>query len=316
MTARSARWLLVLAAILWSSGSLFMRLLQRPTALGLDSPPLSEIQIAFYRALFAGLCLVPLLRRADIRFRPAMGALVGMFAVMNALYVSALGLGSAANAIFLQNSSPVWVFFLGWWLLREKADRRSLSAILIAFLGVVVIVAGNWPNGGDAGGAQQIDVLLMGIGSGATYAGVVLLLRYLKDESATWMMTLNLLGTAGMLGVYFLVKLGPEGLWNWLTAPTAKQLLFLAFFGGVQLAAPYVIFARSLRSVSPNEASIITLLEPVLNPLWAYLIDPQGETPTWWTVAGGALLLAALAWRYAPRRSGSVIMPSNDGAAR
>ena len=315
MTARSARWLLVLAAVLWSTGSLFMRLLETPTILGLNEPTLSPIQKAFYRAFFAGLCLVPLLRRADIRFRPAMGVLVGLFAVMNALYISALGLGSAANAIFLQNSSPVWVFFLGWWLLREKADRRSLSAILIALLGIVIIVVGNWPKAGEASGAEQIEVLLMGIGSGATYAGVVLLLRYLNHESATWMMTMNLLGTAFMLGVYFLIALGPEGFWSWVSAPSIRQLLFLAVFGALQLAAPYVIFARSLRSVSPNEASIITLLEPVLNPVWAYLIDPTRETPTWWTLAGGALLLAALAWRYAPRRTGSVIMPSNDGGA-
>ncbi len=298
----SARLFLVLAAVLWSTGSLFMRLLDTPTALGLHEPALSPIQKAFYRALFAGLCLAPFVRRRDVRFRPAMGVLVGTFAIMNALYISALGLGSAANAIFLQNSSPVWVFFLGLWLLGEKSDRRSLCAILIGFLGVVVIVAGNWPKGDDAGGAQQIEVLLMGIGSGATYAGVVLLLRYLKDESAAWLTMLNLLGTAAMIGIYFLIKLGPEGLWEWLTVPTARQFAFLAVFGGVQLAAPYVIFARSLRSVSPNEASIITLLEPVLNPIWAYLIDPERETPTWWTVAGGALLLAALAWRYMPRK--------------
>lgn len=298
----SSRLLLVLAAVLWSTGSLFMRLLETPTVLGLHEPALTPIQKAFYRALFAGLCLVPLVRFRDVRFRPAMGVLVGTFAIMNALYISALGLGSAANAIFLQNSSPVWVFFLGLWLLGEKADRRSFYAILIGFVGVVVIVAGNWPRGDDAGGAQQIEVLLMGIGSGATYAGVVLLLRYLKDESAVWLMMLNLLGTAAMLGAYFLFKLGPEGLWNWLTVPTARQFVFLAFFGAIQLAAPYVIFARSLRSVSPNEASIITLLEPVLNPVWAYLIDPERETPTWWTAGGGALLLAALVWRYAPRK--------------
>ena len=218
---------------------------------------LSPIQKAFYRALFAGLWLVPFVRRRDVRFRPAMGVLVGTFAVMNALYISALGLGSAANAIFLQNSSPVWVFFLGLWLLGEKSDRRSLCAILIGFLGVAVIVAGNWPKGDDAGGAQQIEVLLMGVGSGATYAGVVLLLRYLKDESAAWLTMLNLLGTAAMMGVYFLFKLGPEGLWDWLTVPTARQFAFLALFGGIQLAAPYVIFARSLASRSPASAMLI-----------------------------------------------------------
>lgn len=299
----SARLLLVLAAVLWSTGSLFMRLLETPTALGLHEPALSPIQKAFYRALFAGLCLVPFVNWRGARVRPAMGVLVGTFAIMNALYISALGLGSAANAIFLQNTSPIWVFFLGYWLLGEKADRRSFFAILVGFVGAIVIVAGNWPRGDAAGGTEQIEVLLMGVGSGLTYAGVVLLLRYLKDESAAWLMMLNLLGTAAMLAVYFLIKLGPEGFWSWLTMPTARQFVFLACFGGIQLATPYVIFARSLRSVSPNEASIITLLEPVLNPIWAYLVDPERETPTPWTLIGGGLLLAALVWRYAPRKS-------------
>lgn len=300
----SARLTLVLAAVLWSTGSLFTRLLQTPTFLGLDRPEISSIQIAFYRALFAGLCLLPLIRPSECRFRPAMGLLVLTFAVMNALYISALAEGSAANAILLQNSSSVWVYFLGLWLLRERSDARSLSAILIGFVGILAIVVGNWPRteaGANAG--QQVEVLLMGVGSGFTYAGVVLLLRVLRNESAAWLMVLNLLGTAAVLAAYFVHKLGLEGFWGWVTAPSAKQLAFLAFFGCVQLATPYVLFARSLRTVSPNEASIITLLEPILNPIWAYLIAPETETPTAWTFIGGGLLLAALAWRYAPRRA-------------
>lgn len=262
---RAARLTLILAAVLWSTGSLFTRLLQKPTALGLNDPPITEIQIAFYRALFAGLCLLPLVRRGECRVRPAMGLLVLTFAVMNALYISALALGSAANAILLQNTSPVWVYFLGLWLLHERSDARSLSAILIGFVGALVIVVGNWPRGDDAG--QQVEVLLMGVGSGVTYAGVVLLLRVLRTESAAWLMVLNLLGTAAVLAAYFLVRLGPDGFVAWVTAPSGRQLAFLAFFGCVQLATPYVLFARSLRTVSPNEASIITLLEPVLNPI-------------------------------------------------
>jgi drug/metabolite transporter (DMT)-like permease len=74
----------------------------------------------------------------------------------------------------------------------------------------------------------------------------------------------------------------------------------LLVFGSVQLAAPYWLFARSLRAVSPQEAGIITLLEPVLNPVWAYLIAPHKDTPTVWTVTGGLLLLVALGWRYLP----------------
>jgi drug/metabolite transporter (DMT)-like permease len=84
-----------------------------------------------------------------------------------------------------------------------------------------------------------------------------------------------------------------------------SQLLFLAVFGALQMATPYFLFARAIRTVGPQEAGIITLLEPLLNPLWAYLIAPDKETPTVWTWLGGGVLMAALVWRYAPRRSGA-----------
>ena len=85
-------------------------------------------------------------------------------------------------------------------------------------------------------------------------------------------------------------------------APTAAQWALLLFFGAVQMGLPYFLVARGLRSVSPQEAGTITLLEPLLNPLWVYLV--VGETPSPWTLAGGALILGALAWRYWPRRPG------------
>jgi len=68
------------------------------------------------------------------------------------------------------------------------------------------------------------------------------------------------------------------------------------------MAAPYWLFARGLKTVSAMEAGIITLLEPVLNPIWAYLIAPDRETPTHATFLGGGILLAALIWRYIPAR--------------
>ena len=66
------------------------------------------------------------------------------------------------------------------------------------------------------------------------------------------------------------------------------------------MAMPYLLFTYGLRTVSPQEAGIITLMEPVLNPIWAYLIAPDRETPTLWTWLGGLILLAALTWRYFP----------------
>lgn len=298
-----ARFLLLIAAVLWSLGSFFMRLLSEPTVLALDEPRLTPLQIAFFRGLFAGLVLLPLVRPRDVRVSPVMLGMVATFGLMSGLYLSALGLGSAANAIFLQNTAPVWVYLIGVYLLREPADRRSWRSILVGMLGAAVIVVGNWPRGLDPDEQRrQAEILLMATGSGVTYAGVMLFLRALRQESTAWLTVLNLIGSATVIGGFVLVRLGSAEAWQWVTTPTPRQLGFLAVFGAVQMATPYWLFTRGLRTVGPQEAGLITLLEPVLNPVWAYLIAPDRETPTPWTVLGGSLLLVALAWRYVPSR--------------
>ncbi|HET6573615.1 MAG TPA: DMT family transporter [Fimbriiglobus sp.] len=302
-SAARARAALALAAVLWSTGSLFMRLLREPMGLGLDRPALDPLQIAFFRGLFAGVVLVPLVRPRDVRLRPAMVGMVGCFGLMSGLYLSALGLGQAANAILLQYSAPFWVYLIGVYLLGDPADRRNWRAILLGLCGTMLIVAGNWSPGDAAhGDTSQSLVLLMGLGSGLTYAWVVLFLRGLRAESSAWLMVLNLFGSSALIGGFIVAREEWDVAQGWFTAPSAAQLAVLFVFGAVQMAAPYWLFARSLRSVSPQEAGIITLLEPVLNPVWAYLIAPDKETPTAWTVAGGLLLLGALAWRYLPVR--------------
>jgi drug/metabolite transporter, DME family len=301
-TVGDGRLFLVVAAVLWSSSSLFMRMLQQPTLLGVPNTELSPVQIAFFRALFAGLCLIPLVPASAVRFRPRMAAAAATFAVMNGLYLSALGSGSAANAILLQNTAPVWVYICSVWILGRPADPRVFVATLIGLLGAVVIVGGNWPMAATTQADAEILVLLMGLGSGLTYAGVVLFLGSMTSESPVWLTLINLLGTALITGGWVLFRFGPSAMVDWLTAPTLGQFVVLVVFGVVQLATPYVLFARSLRTVSPAEAGVITLLEPVLNPVWAYLMSPERDTPTVWTWLGGGLLLGALVWQYVPRK--------------
>jgi drug/metabolite transporter (DMT)-like permease len=83
--------------------------------------------------------------------------------------------------------------------------------------------------------------------------------------------------------------------------PTPMQLAVLAAFGLLQMGVPYVLFARSLRTVPSQEASGIVLLEPVVQPIWVYFA--WGEPPAWWTLAGAALILAGLVARYVPERA-------------
>src|SRR4051794_12096487 len=116
-----ARLLIVVAALLWSLSSVFTKVLREPTPLGLHEPRPGPLPITSLRALFAGLAPLPLLRPRDVSFRPALAATALSFAVMNAPFVSAMALGSAANAILLQYTAPLWLYFACVHLLGERA---------------------------------------------------------------------------------------------------------------------------------------------------------------------------------------------------
>ncbi|HWY87160.1 MAG TPA: DMT family transporter [Gemmataceae bacterium] len=294
------RFYIVLAAILWSTGGAFTKILTQDTFVGVNEPPVDSlaidayhvpVQIACYRALFAGLFLVPTLRRRDLSFRPVMIWMGLSFAAMNALFVTAMALGPSANAILLQYSAPLWMYLAAVFLLGEPSDRRGTITLAIGLGGIAVIVLGGWQTG-------DLTIIAIALGSGFTYAGVLIGLRVLRQESSNWLTVWNhLLG--GLILVPLLISLRP---------PTPGQFAVLFFYGSLQMGLPYWLVARGLRVVSPQEAGTITLLEPILNPVWAYLVSPRTEVPGPFTYLGGAMILGALAWRYWPRRARNFLL--------
>jgi drug/metabolite transporter (DMT)-like permease len=278
------RLLVLAAAVLWSLSGVLVKLLTQPNALGLASPPVPGLLIAFYRALFAGLTFGLLLRRRDVSFRPLMLVMMVCFAAMNVSFITALDRGTAANAIILQYTAPIWMVLVSVCWLKEPATPRGITALVVAMVGVAVIVA-------DAlrqPAAEDLVVVGIALGSGLTYAGVILCLRVLRGASARWLTVQNHLFAA--------LVLLPAVIW--MTQPTLPQLALLALFGSVQMALPYWLVSRGLHSITPQEAGILSLLEPILNPVWTYLV--VGEVPQPATFLGGALILSALVWRYLP----------------
>src|SRR5207248_1162739 len=146
-------------------------------------PEVPALQIAFYRVLFAGLVLVPTLRRADLSFRPLMLAMALCFAAMNGLYVTAMAEGTAANAVLLQYTAPMWMYLATIYLLGERANRRSTITLLFGLLGIAVIVAGG-ASDGDGSQETRLVTNLIALASGVTYAGVLIFLRLLRDLSS------------------------------------------------------------------------------------------------------------------------------------
>jgi drug/metabolite transporter (DMT)-like permease len=286
LTLTQGRLCVAAAAVLWSTSGAYNKLLTNVMPEHFGQPPIAPVQIACYRVFFAGLLLVPLLRRNDLSFRPLMLASGVSFALMNWLFITAQAEGTAANAILLQYTAPLWMYLVSVFCLGEPADRRGTIALLAGTLGIAIIVFGGWEGG-------RATVVLLALGSGVGYAAVLICLRLLRGQSSRWLTVWNHLCGAAALFPFLVGE----------TPPTWPQYVVLFFFGTTQMGLAYWLVARGLRVVSPQEAGAITLLEPLLNPVWAYLVSPATETPLWTTYVGGALILGGLAWRYWPRRA-------------
>lgn len=266
---------IVAAALLWSTSGLFAK----APAFD-DFPPESRgVLLAFWRALFAGLLLLPLVRGP--RWRPGLVPMTLSFAGMNATFLISMTLTTAANAIWLQSTAPLWVFVLGWCWGVDVIQRRDLVPLLFGGLGVGVILYHELS--GDARWG-----IVCGLAAGVMYAGVVLTMRQLREENGAWLISLNHLVAAGVVLPYLLYR----DVW-----PSPEQLVLLAVFGLLQMGLPYLCFARGLRTISGQEAAGLALIEPVVTPLWVYLAW-RSEIPAWWTMVGGAFILAGLVWRY------------------
>ena len=271
----AGRLWVALAAIMWSSSGLFAK----ATTFEVWPPESRGLLLAFWRAAFAGMLLLPAVRKPkwDARLVPLCFA----FLVMNITYLSAMSLTTAANAIWLQSTAPWWVFLVGVLLLGEPFPADQRLPLVLGGIGLAIILA--FELQGQAQGG-----VLCGLVSGFSYAGVVLSLRALRGLDTVWIVSLALLVTAAALLPYVIYK----NAW-----PSLGQLPVLAGFGFFQMALPYVFFARGLRAITSQEATVIGLLEPILLPIWVFLV--WDELPAPWTLVGGGLILAALVLRYA-----------------
>lgn len=279
------RLLVLAAALLWSTSGFFAK------APIFESWPLEQrgLCLAFWRSLFAALLLLPMIRRP--RWRVGLVPLAACFVAMSYTYLTAMTRTTAANAIWLQNTAPAWVFVLGVVWFREQVLPGDWSLVICGILGVGFILfhevrGEQWPG------------VVFGLLSGLSFAGVVLGMRHLRGEDAAWLMVLNLLVTTAVLGPVALTAA------PW---PTGRQLGYLVAFGTLQLGLPYLFFARGVRSITGHEAAGIALLEPILVPMWVFLAwhgAPTYQAPRWWTYVGGALILTGLLLRYTSSRRG------------
>lgn len=245
---------------------------------------LSAWQIAGARSLIAALFIAVVMRRS-LRRWSWRTVLVGLaYAATLVLYVQANKSTTAANAIFLQSTAPLYLLFLSPWLLRERIRGRDLLMMLVLALGLALLLTG-------ADDPQQTapDPLLgnlLGAISGFTWALTVLGLRWLAaTENALGAVIAGNLIAGALTAPFWIGSAGS------LLGIGGQDLLLLLFLGVFQIGLAYVFVTRGIREVPAFEVSLLILVEPVLNPIWAWIV--HGEHPSRGAMAGAALILAA-----------------------
>jgi len=271
--------MVVAAALLFSTGGAAIKL----TAL-------STWQVACFRSGVAALLLAALASSWRDCLRPRVLVVGAAFASVMILYVAGNKLTTAANAIFLQNTSLVWVLLLSPILLRERAQRSDLGFVAVAALGTVLLLIGADPPMQTAPRpvAGNLLATLAGLGWGLTILG----LRWLastpgaprQDLGASAVLTGNVI--ACLVCVPFAFPIGASGSIDWLV---------VGYLGLFQIGLAYVFMMRGVKRLPAIEVALLLLLEPVLTAFWAWLL--HGERPGAWSIAGCALIFSATVGR-------------------
>jgi drug/metabolite transporter, DME family len=264
---RRGALLVAAAALLWSTGGLAIKWIQLP-----------PLNIVFHRAWIAALTLVVLLRPSKIRATPAFFLACGTYSGMIITFVIATKWTTAANAIFLQDSGIVWVLLFSPLVAGEAIERRDVATVAACLGGMALFFVGRISTHGQAGN-------LLSLLSGAFYAATVLLLRRLKGPASEWTAIFGNLAAAA-ISLPFATR--PFSVPGTAMAP-------LIFLGVVQIGVAYSFFVRGLGRIRAAEASIVSLLEPIFNPIWVFL--GIGERPTVFAIFGAAVVLSAIAFR-------------------
>jgi DME family drug/metabolite transporter len=261
-----ARLEILAAAVLWSTGGAAIKL-----------TGLSGWQVGAGRSAIAAAFIFAAFRTARVRPSPRMWFAAAAYAGTVILFSVANKLTTSANAIFIQDTAPVWVVLLSPLLLRERPTRGELLSIPVYGAGLALFFL-------DELSAGQVAGNFVALASGVAFALCIIGLRGLGGSAVAAVAWGNVLAA---------LVAGP--LWASGPSPAATDLLLLVYLGVFQLGSAYALFARGVQHTPAVEASLLVLLEPVLNPIWAFLL--AGERPGPWALAGGAIVLGATAVR-------------------
>lgn len=258
--------LLALTAVLWSLGGLLIK--------KINAHPLA---IAGVRSCISAIIILFYIKKPCFTWSLPQLAAAFAYSVTVITFVTANKYTTAANAILIQYTAPIYVALLSGWLLKEKIGLIDWITIAIVFSGMILFFMGDLDTRGTLG---NILAAISGLG----YGLLPVFMRMQKDGSPIESVLLGNIITA-VIGVPFLFS----------AVPDREGWLYLVFLGIAQLGVPYILYSIALKNATALEASLITAIEPILNPLWVFIF--LNEIPGMFSIVGGVIVLAAITFR-------------------
>ncbi|MBP9196513.1 MAG: DMT family transporter [Saprospiraceae bacterium] len=258
----------ILAATLWSTGGLFIKLL-----------PLDAFTILFYRSFYAAVIFIIIFRKSLFRFNKLSLVSILFYAPLLIAFVTSTKLTTAANAIFLQYTAPAVVLLLEPYFVRTKLTKINIFTVAVCFAGMCLFFVEQFSRPDNWLG------IWIAFFNGLILAGFLIIQKMNKPE---------FLPGAVFLGniVVCLITL-PWFIEN--PFPTFQENNFLMILGFGQLGLGFALFLFGQKYLPAIESSLISMLEPLLNPVWVFI--GYGENPGYWAMVGGLVIIAALIFR-------------------
>jgi drug/metabolite transporter (DMT)-like permease len=256
-----------LTAILWSSGGLFIKLIS-----------LNSMQLSFFRCAIAAAVFAVLFRNRVLKFnRLSLFNSLAYSAVL-ILFVIATKTTTAANAIFLQSTAPIYVLIFEPILTKTKWERINIITIVVCFLGMILFFMGDLTPGDIEG---NIAALLAGVAFATFFLGM-------KKNDPQY-------GESSIFYGNILVALFCIPFITDMQGISLQDFAMVSFLGVFQIAFAYALFSYGLKRIIAVEASIISMFEPVLNPIWVFI--GYGEVPSFYAIIGGIIIVTAISAR-------------------
>ncbi|HEU4769499.1 MAG TPA: DMT family transporter [Pyrinomonadaceae bacterium] len=256
------------AAFLWSTGGLFIKW-----------NSLAGLELSCLRSFFALITVALFTRHHGFGLNKVTGFAAVLYAVLVILFVMATKVTTAANAIFLQYTAPVYLLILEPLVYKEKFRGRDLVTVLVCLGAMALFFVGQLR-------PQDVAGNVMALASGFCFALYFLALRHPQAR------LVNRASSVIYGNLLVVLVLAP---WGLAALPRAdfQDAFSVIYLGVVQLGISYTLFTVGMeRGVRSLDAGIVCYIEPVLNPVWVFMV--LGERPSRWALLGGLIIIVAV----------------------